>query len=70
MSLPSNGSSGKLRRAAIYVRVSTTIQEDQGTSLETQEERCRRYVTEHGYTLDEGQLYREVHTGSEIWERA
>ena len=56
-------------RAAIYVRVSTAGQEQDGTSLETQEAACRRYAAERGYTVDESHVYREVHTGVELWER-
>ncbi len=54
--------------AAIYCRVSTAGQED-GTSLDTQEAACRRYAVEHGYAVAEAHVYREVHTGSELWER-
>ncbi len=57
------------KRAAIYVRVSTGQQEEDGTSLGSQELQCRRYATEHGYTVDEVHIYREVHTGTELWER-
>src|SRR5918997_6751349 len=56
-------------RAAIYVRVSTRGQEEDGTSLATQEQRCRQYAAEHGYAVDEAHIYREVHTGMELWER-
>ncbi|HVC33215.1 MAG TPA: recombinase family protein [Chloroflexota bacterium] len=68
-SLASSQSPDKPRRAAIYCRVSTGKQEEDGTSLQTQEERCRQYVAEHAYTLNDAQVYREVHTGAEIWER-
>ena len=54
-------------RAAIYVRVSTRGQDDQGTSSETQEAACRAYAAEHGYEV--AAVYREVHTGAELWER-
>ncbi len=54
---------------AIYCRVSTRGQEDDGTSLETQEAHCRRYAAEHGLMVDEAHVYREVHTGTELWER-
>src|SRR5688500_17301407 len=54
---------------AIYIRVSSALQEDEGTSLATQEERCRAYAVERGYTVDEAHVYREVHTGTELWER-
>ncbi len=57
------------KRAAIYCRVSTPGQEQEGTSLQTQEEACRKYAAEHGFTIDEAHVYREVHTGTELWER-
>lgn len=60
---------GTPKRAAIYCRVSTPGQEAEGTSLQTQDEACRKYAAEHGYTVDEQQAYREVHTGTELWER-
>src|SRR6266542_1414166 len=55
-------------RAAIYVRVSTTGQED-GTSLGTQEAACRQHAAQRDYTVDEAHIYREVFTGTELWER-
>jgi site-specific DNA recombinase len=55
--------------AALYCRVSTPGQEEEGTSLDTQEARCRHYATAQGYLLDEAQVYREVYTGTELWER-
>lgn len=55
--------------AAIYVRVSTTVQEEEGTSLATQEAACRSFAQERGYTVSEGHFYREVHTGVELWTR-
>src|SRR5262245_16109336 len=58
------------KRAAVYVRVSSKHQEEEGTSLSTQEAGCRRYVAERGWTFDEAHLFREVHTGVELWERA
>lgn len=54
--------------AAIYCRVSTNTQED-GTSLDTQEAACRRYAAERGYAVTNPLVYREVYTGSELWER-
>lgn len=68
-SLSSAQSSDKPFRAAIYVRVSTRDQEQEGTSLATQEERCRAYAAEHGYQVDESHVYREVFTGAELWDR-
>jgi site-specific DNA recombinase len=53
-------------RAAIYIRVSDPKQES-GTSLETQEESCRRYCAEHGYTVVG--VYRDVLTAKYLWER-
>jgi len=57
------------KRAAIYVRVSSKGQEEEGTSLGTQEAACRKYASERGYVVDEEHVYREVHTGTELWER-
>jgi site-specific DNA recombinase len=51
------------------VRVSTPGQEEDGTSLATQEERCRAYAAEHGYVVDEAHVYREVYSGVQLWER-
>jgi site-specific DNA recombinase len=56
-------------QAAIYCRVSTVGQEEEGTSLATQEEHCRTYAAAHGYRVDEMQVYRDVYTGTELWER-
>ena len=57
------------KRAAIYVRVSTAGQEQDGTSLGTQETACRLHADTCGYEVDEAHVYREVHTGTELWER-
>jgi site-specific DNA recombinase len=53
-------------RAAIYCRVSTSGQED-NYSLPTQEEACRTFAKEHGFTITD--VYRDVHSGYELWER-
>jgi DNA invertase Pin-like site-specific DNA recombinase len=53
-------------RAAIYVRVSDPKQAS-NYSLPTQEERCRAYAAERGYSVV--QVYRETHTGTQLWER-
>jgi len=45
------------KRAAIYTRVSTEEQAERGFSLQTQEEACRRYCEERGWTVIE--VYRE-----------
>src|SRR5712671_3700036 len=56
-------------RAAIYTRVSTLAQEDEGSSLDTQLEACIKFAVENGYAVDDGQVYREVYTGTELWAR-
>jgi site-specific DNA recombinase len=61
--------SSNQKRAAIYVRVSTSGQEDDGTSLQSQLEHCRAYAVDNGYQVDQNHIYREVYTGSELWER-
>ena len=53
--------------AAIYVRVSTAKQEDEGTSLASQEAACRAYALQQGYTV--GAVYRDTHTGADLFER-
>ena len=55
--------------AAIYVRVSTGVQEAEGTSLASQEAACRAYAQEQGFIVEDCHVYREVHTGAELWER-
>ena len=55
--------------AALYCRVSSRGQEQDGTSLDTQLDSCRRLALERGYTIAEEHTYREVHTGTELWER-
>ncbi len=51
----------------IYARVSTDIQEEDGTSLETQVENCLALATEKGYIV--GKIFREVFTGALYRER-
>lgn len=53
--------------AAIYCRVSTAKQEDDGTSLGSQEAACRAYASEQGYGV--AAVYRETHTGADLFER-
>jgi site-specific DNA recombinase len=64
-----NGQPESSKRAGLYVRVSSKGQEEEGTSLETQEARGREYAASRGDTVDEAHVYREVHTGVELWER-
>jgi site-specific DNA recombinase len=54
-------------RVIIYCRVSTKDQEEDGTSLDTQEQRCRAYAAENGWQVTA--VYRETHSGAELWER-
>ena len=54
--------------AGIYARLSSAQQED-GTSLETQVERCEAKARELGYTVEERFIWRETQTGI-IIERA
>ena len=44
-------------------------QED-GTSLDTQEQRCRAHAAELGYTVVETLVVREVYSGAELFDRA
>ncbi|MBV9688525.1 MAG: recombinase family protein [Ktedonobacteraceae bacterium] len=57
------------KRAAIYARVSTEMQEEEGTSLLSQVQDCRAYCQAHGYSVSELHVYRDVHTGTEYRER-
>jgi site-specific DNA recombinase len=57
------------RRAAIYVRVSTVGQEEDGTSLGTQEAACLAHAPACDAAVGDAHIYREVHTGTELWER-
>src|SRR5688572_25356024 len=66
------------RRAALYPRVSDPYgdkkrapspERQQETPLDQQESACRAYAIAHGFTVDEAHIYREAHTGIELWER-
>jgi site-specific DNA recombinase len=52
-------------RAAIYIRVSSDKQEEDGTSLESQLAACQAYCKEHGYIVVEAHIYQDVYTGTE-----
>ncbi len=54
-------------RAVIYVRVSSTRQEDEGTSLETQLDRCRTHAQVRGWQVVAE--FRDTHTATELHER-
>jgi site-specific DNA recombinase len=51
----------------LYCRVSTRQQEEEGTSLDTQEARGRAYAEARGWQITA--VYREQHSGGELWER-
>jgi site-specific DNA recombinase len=53
--------------ALIYCRVSTRNQEEEGTSLETQEQACIAHAQGLGYEI--GRIFREVYTGHEALDR-
>ncbi len=57
------------KRAAIYARVSTDRQEEDGTSLVTQVQKCSEYCRQKGYIVAEVHIYRDVWTGAEYRER-
>jgi site-specific DNA recombinase len=53
--------------ALVYCRVSTKGQEQDGTSLDSQEAACVAHAQAQGYTVD--RITREVYSGSELWDR-
>lgn len=53
--------------AIVYCRVSTKNQEEDGTSLDSQEAACVAHATALGYTI--GRITREVYSGAELWDR-
>jgi site-specific DNA recombinase len=58
------------RIAAIYSRVSSKPQDDEDkTSLDTQEAGERDWAIRNGWLVDDRFTYRERHTGEELWER-
>ncbi len=59
-----------MSRAAIYSRVSSQVQSEEGTSLETQEAANSHYAHQRNYRrVAPEHVYCEVHTGAELWER-
>ena len=52
--------------AGIYVRVSTEQQEAMGTSLATQERRCREAAVLAGHTISEDHVWRETASGATL----
>src|SRR5215217_7713228 len=57
------------KRAVIYVHVSSTRQEEDGTSLETQEAACRQYAAAQGWAVAEAHVYQETHKRWLLHER-
>jgi len=55
-------------RAGIYVRVSTKPQEAK-KALDTQQGPCEKAAIAHGYEVDPRHVYREIHSGAELWDR-
>jgi site-specific DNA recombinase len=56
-------------RAALYCRVSTIQQGDEGTSLGTQLAACRAYANEHDLSVPTEWELLETHSGAELFER-
>ncbi len=54
--MPKAKTTGGPKRAAIYTRVSTTGQEQDGSSLDTPLAECQKYAAERGYTVDPGHI--------------
>jgi site-specific DNA recombinase len=55
------------KTAAIYCRVSTTAQSEEGTSLDSQEASCRAHATALGYAV--GPIFSDVHSGADLFGR-
>lgn len=55
--------------AALYCRVSTKGQEEDGSSLDTQEASCRNHAAALGYAVDDRLVFRETWSGGDLWER-
>lgn len=53
--------------ALVYCRVSTTKQEEHGTSLDSQAAECIRYAEENGYRVAE--VVKEAYSGADLFER-
>ena len=53
-------------KAALYARVSTKEQKEEGTSLETQIEACQEFASKNGYSVD-GLVFKEDWTGATLF---
>jgi site-specific DNA recombinase len=74
--------SARAKPAAVYCRISQPVKtrrngrvtadgevQDQESSLDTQERGCRHHAEQRGLVIEDQHIYREVHTGVELWER-
>ena len=52
--------------AAIYCRVSTSRQEEEGTSLETQLEQCLAYAEANGHEVRGDHIFLEQYSGADL----
>lgn len=57
---------GEAPWALVYTRVSTPGQEEDGTSLDTQVERCLALAAAEGYQVPEQFIFREQRTGADL----
>ena len=57
--ISANPPQSELKRAIVYIRVSTKEQVDEGNSLATQERLCRDYAKKQGITVKEEGIFRE-----------
>ncbi|MBI3412988.1 MAG: recombinase family protein [Candidatus Aenigmarchaeota archaeon] len=55
-----------MKTAAIYTRVSTTRQKEEGTSLETQLERCLALAKAKGYEVPDEFIFKEDYSGATL----
>ena len=56
-----------MKRAVIYTRVSTNLQEKDGTSLDSQIDACRAFAAENQYEIV--REFREVYSGGYLYDR-
>jgi site-specific DNA recombinase len=62
-----NGEVEQQRSAIVYCRVSSKIQEEEGTSLQSQADAGVKHAAQLGYSV--GRITKEVYTGTELWDR-
>lgn len=59
----------KAKRGAIYARISDDRGNPDPVSLEMQVIICREFAAEHGINVDDRFVFKEVHTGIDLWGR-